>query len=392
VWALARAARRELLWGLPAVSREVAAWRRRARAIPDASLREDALAAIASKRGHADGAALFWTLPRRRHPRLLALLVAYQAAWDFLDNASERGASRGERNGRRLHAALVEGLDPDGPLSDHYRHHLCAGDGGYLRLLAETCRVACAALPSYAHVRVRVLAEAERCAIQSINHHPDPAGRDSALKQWAERERSAAPAPTECASVEGASVEGASVEGAPAEGGLSWFELTAAASASLVPHVLLALAAEPRCEPSDIVAAHGAYLPWASLATAMLDSYADRLEDAAAGEHSYIAHYRDGREDEGGEVDGGEVDGGEAIVRLAEIVARATSEAQGLRAGHRHAVIVACMVAMYLSKDSARSQAAHRDTDDLVRSGGSLVRLLLPVLRVWRIAYGQRAA
>lgn len=352
VWALAGAARRELLWGLPAVSREVDAWRRRARAIPDASLREDALGAIVRKRAHADGAALFWTLPRRRHPRLLALLVAYQTVWDFLDNASERGACLGERNGRRLHRALVEGLDPGGLLSEHYRHHLCAGDGDYLRLLAHACREVCAALPSYAHVRTRVLAEAQRCAIQSINHNPDPAERDIELKRWAEQERGSA------------------------QREMSWFELTAAASASLVPHVLLALAAEPACQPVDVVAAHAAYLPWASLATAMLDSYADRLEDDAAGEHSYIAHYRDG---------------GEAVARVSEIVARATREAQELRAGHRHAVIVASMVAMYLSKDSARAQAGHEETADLVRSGGSLARLLLPVLRAWRIAYGQRA-
>jgi tetraprenyl-beta-curcumene synthase len=356
VWALAGAARRELLWGLPAVSREVDAWRRRAGAIPDASLRKDALGAIVRKRAHADGAALFWTLPRRRHPRLLALLVAYQTAWDFLDNASEQGACMGERNGRWLHRALVEGLDPGGMLSDYYRHHLCSGDGDYLRTLVESCRVACASLPAYVHVRTRVLAEAQRCAIQSINHNPDSADRDIALKRWAERERDAA----RCS----------------AERGLSWFELTAAASASLVPHVLLALAAESACQPGDVVAAHAAYLPWASLATAMLDSYADRLEDDAAGEHSYIAHYPDGRQ---------------AAARVAEIVARATREAQELRSGHRHAVIVASMVAMYLSKDSARAQAGHEETDDLVRSGGSLARLLLPVLRAWRIAYGQRA-
>ncbi|HEY7829094.1 MAG TPA: DUF2600 family protein [Solirubrobacteraceae bacterium] len=375
VWALAVAARRELLWGLPAVSREVDAWRNRARAIPDASLRQDALGAIVHKRAHADGAALFWTLPRRRHLRLLALLVAYQTAWDFLDNASERGACIGEHNGRQLHRALVEGLDPGGLLSDYYRHHLCGGDGGYLRMLAEACREVCAALPSYPHVRSRVLAEAQRCAIQSINHNPNPADRDIALKSWAERERDAARV-LEVA-LEGDTALGDDIARGSAQRDMSWFELTAAASASLVPHVLLALAADPACQPGDVVAAHAAYLPWASLATAMLDSYADRLEDDKAGEHSYIAHYRDGEE---------------AVQRVGEIVARATSEAQGLRAGHRHAVIVASMVAMYLSKDSARAPAGQDGTADLVRCGGSLARLLLPVLRVWRLAYGQRAA
>jgi tetraprenyl-beta-curcumene synthase len=357
MWALARAAGRELLWGLPAVSSEIDAWRKRARAIPDGELREDALAAITRKRAHADGAALFWTLPRRRHRGLLRLLVAYQTAWDFLDNASERGACVGEHNGRQLHRALVDALDPYALATDYYLHHLHRGDCGYLRGLAVACRDECAALPSYECVRPRVLSEAKRCDIQSLNHNPDPADRDGALRKWAERELAVALVPDRHE--------------------VSWFELTAAASASLVPHVLLALAAEPRCPASDVAAAHKAYLPWASLATAMLDSYADRVEDALAGEHSYIAHYRDGHE---------------AERRVGEIVARATSEAGGLRSGNRHAVILACMVAMYLSKEAPREATGDNGRADLVRSGGSLTRLLLPVLRAWRIAYGQRTA
>lgn len=378
MWALTRAAGRELLWGLPAVSREVDVWRGRAQAIPDASLREDALGAIAHKRAHADGAALFWTLPQRRHLGLLRMLVAYQTAWDFLDNVSERGACMGERNGALLHRALVDALDPQSAQADYYAHHLCRDDGAYLQLLAGACREVCAALPAYARVRRLVLGEARGCAIQSLNHKPDPDEREAALRVWALAEREGLQGARE--RLDGARGEGARkrLEGARVESlaKMHWFELAAAASASLVPHVLLSLAAEPACSTSDVAAAHAAYLPWASLATAMLDSYADRREDDEAGEHSYIAHYRD-RE--------------EALTRVAEIVARATHEAGSLRGGHRHAVIVACMVAMYLSKESARGEAAQDDTTELACSGGPLTQLLLPVLRVWRVAYGQRA-
>jgi tetraprenyl-beta-curcumene synthase len=351
VWALLQALLRELLWGLRAVSGEVDAWRVRARTIPDAPLRADALDSIARKRAHADGAALFWILPRRRHSQLLALLVAYQTIWDYLDGVSERGAELGERNGRHLHRALVEALDPRGAICDHYRHHLCAEDGGYMRALIDCCRGVCGQLPAYELVRPLVLTEAARCAIQSLNHNPDPAGREHALRAWA--------------------------AGEGEEEGLSWFELSAAASASLAPHVLLALAAEEICKPGDVAAAHAAYLPWASLATAMLDSYADRMEDARRGDHSYIAHYEDDEE---------------AVQRLGEIVDRALRAAGGLRMGHRHTILVACVVAMYLSKDSARIATARAATRSLAHSGGSLVRLLLPLLRAWRIAHGQRAA
>jgi tetraprenyl-beta-curcumene synthase len=320
--------------------------------MPDAPIRADALQSIARKRAHADGAALFWILPRRRHPRLPALLAGYQTIWDFLDNAGERGACMGERNGRLLHSALVQALDPHAPIGEHYRHHLCDDDGGYLRALIVACREACLELPSYNCVRAAVLAEAERCAIQSINHHPDPADRDTALRAWA----AAHPLAGEQ---------------------FGWFELTAAASASLVPHVLLALAAEPAYEPQEIAAVHAAYLPWVSLTTAMLDSYADLPEDAVAGAHSYIAHYRDGEE---------------AVRRVGQIVEQAARATADLPQGHRHAIVLACVVAMYLSKDGARAAERCAGTQSLARSGGSLSRLLLPVLRVWRTAYGQRAA
>ncbi len=354
IWALMVAATRELLWGLRAVQGEIEQWRARARCVPDAPLRAEALASIARKRAHADGAALFWTLPRRRHPRLLALLVAYQTVWDCLDGVSERaaGAGAGVASGERLHRALVEALDPNAALSDHYRESPHGQDGGYLRVLAAGVREACAGLPSYELVRGPMLAEAARCAVQSLNHEPDSLRREEELKAWAEQESSDWP-------------------------GARWFERTAAASASLVPHVLLALAAEPACCAHEVARVRAAYLPWVSLATAMLDSYADVDEDLAGGEHSYIAYYQERDV---------------AVARLEEIVARAVREVRGLRRGRRHAVLVVCAVAMYLSKDSVRTGLVREETARLVGAGGSLARLLAPVLRIWRIVYAQRAA
>lgn len=338
---------RELLWGLPAVSQEIARWRERAAAIPDPPLREDALDSIIRKRDHAEGAALFWVLPNRRDRHLLRLLVAYQTIWDFLDNVSERDT--GEANARQLHLALVEALDPEAPISDYYRHHSHKNDGGYLRELVNTCRASCMALPSYARVRPHVLAGVTLCAVQSINHDPDPARRDAALRDWAERE-------------------------APRDRALTWFELTAAASA-FTPHPLLCLAAESSCREDDIAKTSAAYFPWVSLAIAMLDSYVDQRDDADSGSHSYISHYSDANV---------------AVRRLCEIVDRTAREVRGLRNGCRHATLIACMVAMYLSQDGAHARRLQAGTRALAGAGGSLTRLLLPVLRAWRAAYLKR--
>lgn len=324
-------------------------WRARAEAIPDRPLREDALHSIVRKRDHAEGAALFWVLPDHRNRGLLRLLVAYQTIWDYLDNLSERDP--GQANAHQLHRALVEALDPEAQLSDYYRYHPWKDDGGYLRALVETCRSLCAGLPGYRRVRPLMLPGVRDCAVQSLNHEREPSRRDVALKEWAEREFAD-------------------------EHGLSWFERTAAESA-FTPHVLLALAAESRCEESDIAKALGAYFPWVSLAIAMLDSYADQPDDAASGAHSYISHYGDGDV---------------AVKRLCEIVDQTVRGARGLRNGDRHATLVACMVAMYLSKDYPYARDMRAGTRAIADAGGSLTRLLLPLARTWRVVYLRRAA
>ncbi len=345
------AAARELIWGLGAVAGEIDAWRRRARVVPDAPIREDALDSIASKRANAEGAALFWTLPRHRDLRLLRLLVAYQTAWDYLDSASEHGASAGEANGRQLHRALVAALDPRTPDLDFHRLHPWRDDGGYLAALVNACREECVALSGYGLVRPLLLQAAGRCAVQALNHDPDPHERDAALKAWAQRE-------------------------CPGRG-MPWFERTAAASASVAPHVLLALATEPRHDDEREIARVCTAYFWVALAIAMLDSYADQAEDTATARHSYISHYPNAET---------------ATRRLAEIIDQTMRAARAQPNGHRHAVIAACMIAMYLSKDDARTPTALPATRRLVAAGGSLTRLLLPILRLWRTLYALRSA
>jgi tetraprenyl-beta-curcumene synthase len=320
--------------------------------IPDGPIREDALSSIEHKRGHADGAALFWILPRRRDPNLLRLLVTYQLIWDFLDSVNERGAFAGTANGEQLHLALVEALDPAVPISDYYRYHPWREDGGYLRKLVEACRSGCAALPSYGRVRPLVVREARRAQVLALNHDTDPCGRDEALKEWAAREFSD-------------------------EQRVNWFELSSAASASLTVHAFLALAAQPLCTDTEVRRTCAAYFPWISGVATMLDSYVDQAEDEVNGDHRYVEHYAS------------EALAGE---RMRDLVTRSTSEARQLSNGHRHAVIAACMVAMYLSKDSARTPEMRASTASIVRAGGTLTRVLLPVLRLWRVAFAQRGS
>jgi tetraprenyl-beta-curcumene synthase len=349
--ATARATRRELIWGLRRASLEIRRWRARAALIPNPELRADALRALDAKRGNIHGAALFCTLPNRRDRNLLATLVAYEVLADYLDCVSERGARLGTDNGRQLHLAMIEALDPAAEISDYYRHHSSADDGGYLDALVRSCRATCVELPSYQRVRAQLLRAASLALVLALNHEPDPARRDNALRQWALSEL------TE-----------------PREH--TWYERSAGASAWLTVLAMLALAANPRQTERDTTEAYHAYLHWIAPAAAMLDSYSDIAEDTASAHHSYISHYtsRD-----------------VAIERVSELLRHSRVQTHGLCQGERHTVVLACMIAFYLSKDSVRTAPMRRHTRELRRAGGPLVAALLPLLRAWRTAYGQRS-
>lgn len=349
--ALVTGAGRELRWGLPGVSREVRGWRSLAAQIPDPILRADALASLSDKRYYTDGAALFWTLPSRRVDELLALLVAYQTIANYLDYASERGATSRGASGGSLMLALVDAVDVEAPLHDYYADHPWHDDGGYLRALVLRSRQACLSLPHYQRIRPLLIREAQRADALELCHDPDPQRRDLALKTLAAREF-------------------ASVRDA------RWFELAGSATSLLAVIVLLALAADETSADHDLHQALDVYCPWVGILSLMLDSYIDKAEDSTTGGWSAVAYYPDAQT---------------AQRRIAELMSRTLRDAARLRHGPRHVLIISMMIAMYLSSDSAVSGSIGPSARELRRAGGPLTTALVPVLRCWRIMYRQRA-
>jgi tetraprenyl-beta-curcumene synthase len=350
--ALLRAAGWQLTGGLQAVARELRGWRARAAAIPDPRLREEALDAIDNKRGHTDGAALFWTLTPSRNLRLLQLLVAFEVIYDYLDNVSERGARAGVVEGQHIFHALADALNPGRAPRDYYRGHPWRDDGGYLRMLVLSCQAGCRALPRFEAVRACVELETSRQRVLALNHDCDPARREAVLRHWAAQQFSD-------------------------DYGLEWFELTAASSQSVVTFTLLALAADSRVTVADAEQLHAAYFPWFAYAVTMLDAYVDQDEDAQTGAHSYIAYYGTSET---------------AVRRLCESVERSAEDLLALCHGERHAVLLGCMIAMYLSKNSALAPHRRGGTTSIRCAGGTLATVLVPVLRMWRICNRQTTA
>jgi tetraprenyl-beta-curcumene synthase len=343
--ALGSAIVRELVWGLWGVLQEVERWKALAAVIPDLTIRKDALAALEHKRPNTDGAALLWTVPGRRCRRLLRLLVAYEIMGDFLDSTVERGAHVGVLNGRQLHLALVDAIDIRRSTSDYYLYHPWQDDGGYLLRLVEFCRYGCTLLPSYPVVRPLLIRAARLAQVQGLNHELDVNLRDLILREWAGREGNA-------------------------DSGLDWYETAGAASAWLTVLALMTVATETAPKMSQADEVFLAYFPWIALTATFLDSYDDLIEDRENNTSSYFTHYESFDF---------------VVSRIDELVRRASHEALTLHNGERHAVIVASMIALYLSKESVRGPEMLSTTRRLLHAGGPLAMLLAPVLRTWRI-------
>ncbi len=360
----ARAACNYWLTVFPRVCVHIARWRRQAKLIPDPELRQLALAAL-DKRGNIEGAAAFAAfVPRGQRARVTAATSAFQAAYNLLDMLGEQPSPDPIRDGRRLHEALVYALGcphtaeecahEAGALVtplDWYEHHPRREDGGYLSRLVEQCRTAFASLPSHALVGSRARAGAARIvAFQSLNLS-ESQGDHTGLERWA---------------------SDATPEGAE----LRWWETAAAAGSSLGVHALIAAAAEARLDRHEVAAIDRAYFPWIGGLHSLLDNLIDKREDEAAGHRSLVEYYGPQR----------------AAQRMNWLAERAERAARELPHGRRHTVILAAMIANYLSTTEAQSAQLAPVSRAVLATTGPLAAPTLLVFRLRHLGSAVRLA
>jgi tetraprenyl-beta-curcumene synthase len=340
--ALGRAARWQLTTGLRLVRAEHHAWLARADALADPEARALMRSTLMAKRPLLDGAALFWTLADHRDVRLLRALVAFQVLANHHDQTGERVAAGLPRGGPDM-TSFPEVVDVG-------RAPASYADAEVLRALVTTCRVGWAALPRYAEVLDLVVLEVRRARSLDLENTARPQDRPALLHAHAVSELARGT-------------------------DLTWFELSAGASSMLTVIALLAAAARPGATRADLVATADTYTLVATLSS-LLDNYIDEDEDRASDNHNYLSYYGTRPV---------------AVARLAELMSLTLRRAARLPDGERHLVIISAMFAMYLTTDGARAQDP-REVRRLIRAGGSLTRLLVPVLSTWRIAVKQTGA
>jgi tetraprenyl-beta-curcumene synthase len=298
----------------PQVRRELAAWQEDAESIPDLVLREQALEKLTGERLNPEAAAFFAVLaPRRRRRKVVRLIVAYQLLYDYLDALNELPGAGELRNGLQMHRALTDALLPDKPVCDYYRYSPVHRDGGYLQRLADTCRRIMAELPSARPITDVLIHATERCGQAQSHNHALVNSVASSFVFWSERQS--------------------------AGEGYLWWELAAGGISCLGIHALLALASDRHSTLTEALELDRAYFPSVCAISALLDSLADYHRDAGTSNHSFIAHYRDGKH---------------AAQRLAAIAKDGATRLRGLRYHRRHTIILAGITSFYLSSPSVQ--------------------------------------
>lgn len=344
-WVLFDTLRSYWLSVFPTARSEIEHWQRRAVAIPDRRLRQQACATLVSERLNAEGAAIFAVLANGAERKtVVRLLVAFQVMYDYLDTLTEQPVENTLRNCRQLHGALSEPFGAPAPPGGYYAHHSDRRDGGYLAEMIARCREAFDRLPAAAAVLPSVLRTIRRAAeSQSENHAALRLGRHRFI-HWA-------------------------TAATPPQADLFWWETAAAAGSSLATHVLLASAADPALCTASAEAIEAAYWPWINGLNTLLESMVDRHEDALNGNHCYARNY---------------ATPAQLAHRLELFAHRASAAVRELPDSRRHAVILAAMTSLYL----AAPQAALPDVQlaaQLVRRQLDVdVRPLLAMLRVRR--------
>lgn len=314
---------RFLLRVVPRASRELAAIRRRAAAIPDPELRAQALSSISEKAYHVQGGAILATfLKGGAADRYIAIIAPLETIYDYLDNLCDRLPNLDPGAYATLHEALLDALDPAAPLRDYYRAGPARDDGGYLHSLVAAVRGGIEALPDYEPVRAHALRIAGLYAeLQTFKHLPE-AQRIAACEDWFAR-------------------RGAGLES------LRWWEFAAACGSSLPIFALLFLASRQPVEVGTVHATIDAYFPNLSAVHILLDYFIDQAEDRAHKELNFVACYPTTKE---------------MVERMRGLIEQTTARLRHVAQPDHHEFLLRSMCLFYLTHPKVFEQRLERES------------------------------
>ena len=105
----------------PIVHRELDDWKKKAEAIPNTELREQALASIEHKVFHCEGGGIMGLTALGSLEEAVRFIVAYQTISDYLDNLCDRSTSLDPKDFAALHESMKDALTVGAEPKAYYR-------------------------------------------------------------------------------------------------------------------------------------------------------------------------------------------------------------------------------------------------------------------------------
>jgi tetraprenyl-beta-curcumene synthase len=314
---------------VPRASEALEGIRARAARIPDAALREQALASIDGKAFHVQGGCIFATfLPPADAARFVRIIASLETIYDYLDNLCDRLPGVTQLAFATLHEALLDALDDGRAVGDYYRNGPVGDDGGYLASLVADVRAELRHLPQYNAVRDALVGIACFYAELQTLKHADPDVREQICDAWYGNHRAEFP-------------------------GLYWWEFAAACGSSMPIFALIYLASQPHLAPRAIDATIAAYFPNVSAVHILLDYFIDQAEDREHRELNFVACYPSSAV---------------AVQRVKRLVHATKLRLHDLANAEWHAFVLRAMCLFYLTHPKVYEQRLHRESAAVLNS------------------------
>lgn len=250
----------------PTVNRELKRWNEKAKAIPDAELRQQALNSQSDKRFHCEGGAILALLAKDKYEAAIKFIVAYQTISDYLDNLCDRSTSLNPLDFRTLHQSMVDCLKTENSSENYYRFRNEQDDGGYLQELVETCQSVLKDIQGY-HIIRNYLIELCRyyCDLQ-VHKHVKKEERLPRLKNWFAANQESLPE-------------------------MTWYEFAACSGSTLGIFCLVSYAMRDDFTEEQAQAIRDGYFPYIQGLHILLDYFIDQEEDLKEGDLNFCTYY-----------------------------------------------------------------------------------------------------
>jgi tetraprenyl-beta-curcumene synthase len=251
---------------LPQVHKELAIWKRRAEAIPNNELRNQALASIEGKTFHCEGGAIMSLVALGNYHKAIRFIVAYQTISDYLDNLCDRSTSLDPLDFSSLHESMEDALSIDGVLRDYYRERVEKEDGGYLTALVQTCRNELKELSNYEAISDHLHELCRYYCDLQVHKHVVQHERVPRLKNWFNTHREHFPE-------------------------MQWFEFSACTGSTLGIFCLVSYALREDFKPEFAESIRDGYFPYIQGLHILLDYFIDQEEDREEGDLNFCFYY-----------------------------------------------------------------------------------------------------